>query len=101
MFGQGIDTIYKAQTWHDLVEPGYGVLDYAAHPTDVFAGVDYLSSEYRDLNGLLVDSDSKRCRRVIENVRRLYDSIPEEHRETALSLMLFSYQNGAHLFCEL
>ena len=101
MFGQGIDALYKAQTWRDLVVPGCGVLDYADHPTDVFAGFDYVSSEYRDLNGLLVGSDSKRCRRVIENVRRLYDSLPEEHRETALSLVLFSYQNGAHLFCEL
>ena len=101
MFGQGIDTIYKAQTWRDLVEPGYGVLDYAAHPTDVFAGVDYLSDEYRGPDVQTDEEENKMCRRATEDVRRLYDSLPEEHRETALSLMLFSYKSGAVLFCEL
>ena len=94
------DRIYDAKVWSELADPAYHVMDYAPHPTDVFAGFAYATGEDKRPAWYSVKSENKR-RRIIENVRRLYDSLPEEHRETALNLMLFSYQNGADLFCEL
>lgn len=95
-----IDTISRASLWLDLREDGYGVMDYTAHPTDVFAGFDYTNSYRKPSSAIWVRHDKVR-RATVEYVRTIFDSLPEEHRGTALDLMLYAYKNGAEMFCEL